>query len=146
MEQKELQERMLGAWIGINGMLKDSRMTQNLTYNEAIVMKLVYDQYKTDGVGRTAVQYIIRETRMVKSLVNRTVNSLCSQNYLLRERDGEDGRNLFVRPKVERLSDFLIIHQHSLQMVQSIIDVIGEEDARCFVRIFEKLNAADLQF
>lgn len=143
---EELQERMLSAWIGLNGMLKDSRMTQNLTYNEAIVMKLVYDQYKADGVGQTTMRHIVKETRMVKSLVNRTVDSLCAQGYLYKERDETDARNLFVLPQVERLEDFLAVHRHSLQMVQSVIDVIGQEYAQTFVHIYEKLNTANLQF
>jgi len=146
MEHDELQEQLLRAWIGINGMLKDSRMTENLTYNEAIVMKLVYDQYQEDGVGRIGIQYLLKQTNMLKSLVNRTVNALCSKGYLMKERGSEDGRNVFVRPNVERLPDFLSIHQHSLEMVRRIIDVIGEEDARSFVRIFEKLAAAGIQF
>ena len=60
MYDDDIQERMLTAWIGINGFFKDSRMTQDLTYNEAVVMKIVYDQYRQDGVGRTAVGTIVR--------------------------------------------------------------------------------------
>ncbi len=146
MEQKELQEQMLTAWIGLNALLKDSRVTRGMSYNEAVAMKLVYNQYQKDGVGRTAVQRIVKETRMLKSLVNRTVNALCSEGYLIKERDGEDARNLFVRPRPERLEAFLTVHRHSLQMVQSVINVIGEKDAACFVRICEKLRAAQLDF
>ena len=146
MEQEGLQERMLTAWIGLNGMLKDSRMTHGLTYNEAIVMKLVYDRYKADGVGRTAVRHIVRETRMLKSQVNRTVDSLCVQGFLRKERDAADARNLFVLPCPERVEDFLAVHRRSLQMVQRVIDVIGQEDAQIFVRIYEKLDAVILRF
>ena len=74
MYDDDIQERMLTAWIGINGFFKDSRMTQDLTYNEAVVMKLVYDQYRADGDGRTPVQSIVKRTNMLKSLVNRTVD------------------------------------------------------------------------
>ena len=56
MGDRELWERMLRAWIGVNGMLKDSRITRELTYNEAVIMKLVYDQYQADGIGCTAVR------------------------------------------------------------------------------------------
>ena len=60
MERGVLEENMLDAWIGARGMLKDSKITKNLTYNEAVVMKIVYDQYRQDGVGRTAVGTIVR--------------------------------------------------------------------------------------
>ena len=107
MKSKDLEEQVLTAWIGLNGLLKDSQMTRGLTYNEATTMKLVYDRYRADGEGRTPVQYIIRQTRMLKSQVNRTLNSLCDQGYLVKERDAEDARNLFVRPDPDRLEDFL---------------------------------------
>ena len=143
MERGVLEENMLGAWIGARGMLKDSKITKNLTYNEAVVMKIVYDQYRQDGVGRTPVQAILRKTRMLKSQVNRTVNALCRQGYLTKEKGGEDARALFVRPAPERLADFLAVHARSLQMAQTIIDVIGAEDAAQFVRICQRLLAAE---
>lgn len=141
----DLRERLLTAWIGINGMFKDSRMTRELTYNEAVVMKLVYDQYRADGLGRVPMQTVLKRTNMLKSLANRTVNSLCEQGYLLKERDDEDARALFIRPAPDRLPDFLTVHGHSLGLVQAVIDVIGEEDAAQFVRICEKLLGAGLQ-
>ncbi len=145
MYNDDIQERMLTAWIGINGFFKDSRMTQDLTYNEAVVMKLVYDQYRADGDGRTPVQSIVKRTNMLKSLVNRTVDSLCAQGYLVKERDGRDARILYIRPVFQRLNDFLAIHQRSLDMVQAVIDAIGPEDAEQFVRICEKFLHAEIQ-
>ena len=140
---EDLRERLLNAWIGLNGYLKDSRVTQAMTYNEAVTMKLVLDQYRQDGVGRTPVQAILRKTRMLKSQVNRTVNALCRQGYLTKEKGGEDARALFARPVPERLADFLAVHARSLQMAQTIIDVIGAEDAAQFVRICQRLLAAE---
>lgn len=145
MERGVLEENMLDAWIGARGMLKNSKITKNLTYNEAVVMKIVYDQYRQDGVGRTAVGTIVRRTNMLKSLVNRTINALCQRNCLRRERGEEDGRNLFVYPVEERLGEFLSVHQQSLTLARRIVDVVGEADAAAFVRMVEKLEQAGLE-
>lgn len=145
MERETLEERMLNAWIGAKGMLKDSKITQNLTYNEAVVMKLVYDQYRRDGVGRTAVSAIVRQTNMLKSLVNRTVNALCDRGCLRRERGEEDGRSLFVCPVEDRLEEFLAVHRQSLALARRIVDVVGPEDAEAFVRMVEKLERAGVK-
>lgn len=142
MEDGGLQEQLLRAWIGVNGMLKNSQATRELTYNEAVVMKLVYDRYQADGVGRTAVGSIVLETNMLKSLVTRTVGALCAKGYLIRERDGADARALFVRPSASHLPDFLAVHRRSLALARQIIDVVGPEDAAAFVRMYEKLTAA----
>ena len=142
MENGELRERLLSAWIGINGFFKDSRMTQELTYNEAVVMKLVYDQYRADGVGRVPLRSILKRTNMLKSLANRTIDSLCAQGYLVKERSG---RALSLRLAPQRLADFLAVHQRPLALAQAVIDAIGPEDADRFVRICEKFLDAEVQ-
>lgn len=140
----DLRERLLDAWIKLNGRLKDSRMTRELTYNEAVVMRLAFNQYQTDGVGRVAVRRILKETGMLKSLVNRTVDALCAQGFLVKERDEDDRRSLYVRPVPGKLSAFLSVHNHSLQIADQIIQIIGEADAAAFVRCCDKLSAADI--
>lgn len=142
MENDDLRERLLSAWIGINGFFKDSRMTQELTYNEAVVMKLVYDQYRADGVGRVPLRSILKRTNMLKSLANRTIDSLCAQGYLVKERSG---RALSLRLAPQRLADFLAVHQRPLALAQAVIDTIGPEDADRFVRICEKFLDAEVQ-
>ena len=142
MDNDDLRERLLSAWIGINGFFKDSRMTQELTYNEAVVMKLVYDQYRADGVGRVPLRSILKRTNMLKSLANRTIDSLCAQGYLVKERSG---RALSLRLAPQRLADFLAVHQRPLALAQAVIDAIGPEDADRFVRICEKFLDAEVQ-
>lgn len=142
MEHEELPEQLLDAWVGLSAMLKASRITQTLTYNEAVVMKLVYDQYRADGVGRTAVSRIVRETHMLKSLVNRTIGSLCRQGYLRRERGSEDARTLFVCPVEQRLPDFLAEHRRSLALAGWVTQQIGPENARRFISMYRTLAAS----
>lgn len=144
MVQKDLREQLLSAWIDINGFFKDSRMTKALTYNEAIVMKLAFDQYRSDGIGQISVQTILKQTRMLKSLANRTINSLCEQGYLAKERNQDDARELSVRLIPERLNDFLAVHEQSLHLAQAVIDAIGVADTEEFVRICRKFMDADI--
>ena len=145
MQDRRLQEDILGAWIGLNGMLKNSRVTKDMSYNEAIVMRIVMKQYETDGIGKTPVKQIIAETRMLKSLANRTINMLCDKGYLIRQKDEKDARNIMVMPVVERLGGFMDVHERSLQLAQDIIDAIGEEDAQHFIRICAKLHEGDIR-
>lgn len=130
-----LEEQVLGAWIGLNGLLKDSLMTEGLTYNEAIVMNLVYNNYQ-NGNELTSTQQLITKTGFLKSLMNRTINSLCSQGFLQKHKNG---RNLFVSVVKEKLPDFLKIHEHSLKITHDIIEIIGTEGALRFVSLCEQV-------
>lgn len=140
MEQNTQALPLLRAWVQLSGILKNSRFTKELPYNEAIVMLLLYEQYVTDGMGILSIREITVNTKMLKSQVNRTVNSLESKGLLQRCEGCGDRRVGYVRCVEDQLSVFLQVHNSSLQIAQKIIDIIGAEDAESFIRIVDKLQ------
>lgn len=140
LETENLEEALITAWVGLTGVLKNNRMTQGLNYNEAIVMNIAYHHYQQ---GKdTSFKTIVQTTKMLKSLVNRTIDSLVRKNLLERS-DGEDKRTTFVRPVTENLKIFLKVHEQSLALAHAAVEIIGEEDAKAFVRIAQKIAEAD---
>ena len=143
MDNQQLQNELILAWVRLSGIIKNNRITTTLKYNEAIVMLTVYSRYLKDGVGLTSVQDIIKETGMLKSLVNRTLGELESQGLIVFEKGTVDRRTKFVKCVKEKLEVFLSVHNTSLGVSQNIIDIIGSEDAKVFINIVEKLASAD---
>ena len=143
MDDQQLQNELILAWVRLSGIIKNNRITTTLKYNEAIVMLTVYSRYLKDGVGLTSVQDIIKETGMLKSLVNRTLGELESQGLIVFEKGTVDRRTKFVKCVKEKLEVFLSVHNTSLGVSQNIIDIIGSEDAKAFINIVEKLASAD---
>ena len=135
-----MEERIITAWVKLTGVLKNTRITQGMIYNEAIVMNLVYSRYQEDGEGLVSFKEIVKRTQMLKSLVNRTIDSLVRQGYL-EKIDGADKRTTYVRAK--NFDDYLTEHEKTLTLVRGIIDTIGEEDAEAFIRLADKIVAAD---
>ena len=138
----ELDEKLISAWVTLTATLKNTRITQKMIYNEAVVMSIVYERYREDGVGAVTFGEICRRTRMLKSLVNRTIGTLASRGFLER-RTGEDKRTTYVVPVKKKLPEFLEEHERSLALARRIIGLIGEEDARTFCRIADKVFHAD---
>ena len=95
--EKELEERCIRAWINLTGLLKNTRLTKAMIYNEANVMFIMYHRYLEDGVGTVSFKEIVAETHMLKSLVNRTIDSLVKKGYV-EKLGGEDKRTTLVRP------------------------------------------------
>ena len=62
----ELNEQLITAWVKLTGILKNTRITQGMIYNEAIVMMLCYNRYREDGEGLISFREIVVETRMLK--------------------------------------------------------------------------------
>lgn len=136
------EDKLLNAWVKLSGILKNSRITKGLAYNESIIMLFLYQRYCEDGVGMISVQEIIRETQMLKSLVNRTINALEAKGMLEKCRGEKDKRTLFVKCVKEKLDVFLEVHNASLEVAGNVLQIIGEEDADNFIRIVEKIETS----
>ena len=139
---EELDEALIIAWVRLTSALKNTRITKGMIYNEAIVMLIVYNRYREDGEGLVSFRELVSETKMLKSLVNRTIDSLEKKGYLLRL-DGTDKRTTFVKLAKEDLDEYLAVHAQSLELAHRIREIIGTENARSFIRISEKVTKAD---
>jgi DNA-binding MarR family transcriptional regulator len=133
MEDTFLQ--LIQAWVQLSGMLKNSRFTKALPYNESIIMLQLYEA----GEQPISIKEITLRTRMLKSQVNRTINSLEAKGLLERCEGDGDRRIGYVRLRKEQLPLFLQVHAESMQIAQNISDIIGPEDTDHFIRIVNKL-------
>ena len=140
MQENSLEEQLISAWVRLTGILKNTRITKGMVYNEAIVMLVAYNRYREDGEGLVSFKEIVAETRMLKSPVNCISDSLVQKNYLQRC-EGKDKRTTFVRVVPENLGEYLTVHEQSLALAHSLAEVIGEEDAQAFIRIVNKIVA-----
>lgn len=145
MNTEAQAEKLLHAWVKISSIVKNTRLTKGLQYNESIVMLLIYNRYAEDGIGCISIKEITEETKMLKSLVNRTVNSLEKKGLLTRCSIPGDKRMTYVRCVKEKLGIFLDVHKHSLALSQRVIDIIGTEDTEAFIRLVKKIYDVKFQ-
>ncbi len=140
MKEEVGSDELILAWVRLSGLLKNTRITKGLLYNEAIVMLLLYNRHREDGRGTVSMKEIVQRTGMLKSLVNRTVNSLTEKGLLERCTGEGDRRIQYVKCVEEKLPVFLEVHSASLALSDRIRSIIGEEDAAAFIRIVKKLD------
>ena len=138
--RNNLNENVIISWVRLTGILKNTRLTQDLIYNEAIVMLIVYRKYRMDGKGVVSFRELAAETKMLKSLVNRSIDSLVEKKLLARTEGSSDRRMTFVRPVLENFDVYMKEHRHTIETVSELIKTIGEEDAEAFVRLAAKIE------
>ncbi len=137
------KEELLYSWVKLSTIIKNNRITKGLMYNEAIIMLFVYNKYQKDRNSAISIKEIINETKMLKSLVNRTVNSLEKKGLLVKCQVGNDKRLVYVKCVEKNLDIFLKVHNSSLNIASKIIEVIGEDNVNAFINIvkcFEEKN------
>lgn len=142
MENTSQTLDLLRAWVQLSAILKNSRFTKDLPYNEAIVMLMLYEQHQQDGIGILSVKEITSSTRMLKSLVNRTINALENKGLLIRCQADGDRRIGYVRCVEDKLGIFLQVHASSMEIAAQISQIIGPEDTQAFIRIVNKLSCS----
>ena len=140
-EREQLNEDIVLSWVHLSAILKNSRVTNGLAYNEAVVMLLLYNEYRASGKGILPFSRIVEETRMLKSQANRTVASLEEKGFVTKLCGSRDKRAVYVSASPDCMDKFLAVHSQSLALANGICNIIGEEDARVFVRIVEKIVA-----
>lgn len=133
MEEKSLS--LIQAWVQLSGMLKNSRFTKELPYNEAIVMLQLYQA----GDSPISMKEITAQTHMLKSQVNRTINSLEAKGLLERCEGEGDRRVGYVRSVKDKMDLFLLVHASSMEIAKKISTIIGPKDTDHFIRIVNKL-------
>jgi DNA-binding MarR family transcriptional regulator len=79
---------------------------------------------------------LCRSTRMLKSQMNRTLNSMEEKHVITRERSKTDKRNVYVRLDLSKISIYHDQHRKVLEIVDSIIEKLGTETADEAIRIF----------
>ena len=126
---------LIRAWVSLSSILKNSRFTKELSFNEATVMLLLYEAQDTP----VSIKEITALTHMLKSQVNRTINTLEEKGLLERCPGQGDRRIGYVRLRKEKLELFLQVHHESMKIARQISDIIGPEDTDNFIRIANKL-------
>lgn len=53
---RRLEEDLILAWLRATSVLKNTRITRKMIYNEAVVMAIVYERYREDGVGAVSLR------------------------------------------------------------------------------------------
>lgn len=139
-----LCEQILEAWVGMTCMIKNSRLTEGLTYNEAILMMFAYQNRPVDGMGEISVGELLRKTNMLKSQISRTIESLTEKGLIEKMRSEQDSRTLQLKISPKGMTVFTPVHNRSLAMVDHVLALIGTEDAEAFIRIYQRLSSAKL--
>lgn len=133
----DTSEEVITAWISLTSIIKNNRIMKEYGYNESITLNLVYQAYKKGE--DIYLQEIIRKTKMLKSLTNRTINRLIEKGFVYRKKDANSNRQMicFVPAKE---NDYLVMHKSTLNKVNKILEILGEKDALDFIRISQKIT------
>ncbi len=138
----QLNENLLHTWLRLSTTIVNDRVVEGLSYNEALVCNiLVSEKMKNPEKKMTATDLCFR-TKMLKSQMNRTLTQLEIKGIICRQRSKQDRRQVFVSMNMDQAGTYQKLHDKVLNLVDAIIERIGEEKALQAVQLFDDIASA----
>lgn len=130
-----LNEEALSAWLQLSNTIDNQRVIDALPYNEALVCGLLA------GGCRTASD-LCAETRILKSQMTGILKSLEAKGILHRQRSRQDRRRVELQLLPEGAARYADGHRQALEVVDRVIEVMGEENVRALVPLLRQATEA----
>ena len=136
----QLNKALLGAWLRLSISINNSRVVSELSYNESLICNILYrNEAEAPGQTMTATD-ICRETKILKSQMNRILTQLEKKNLITRERSVEDKRKVFVRLTSEQSNAYLRQHAQILELLDTIIVKLGKQQTENIIRALNGIS------
>lgn len=151
MQTDTLPEEMLRAYLGLCANLWNRRLTSSMPFNEALVC---YYIAKAESLGQSHVTatWLCEQTQIVKSQMNRILNTLSEKGILCRRRSQQDKRLVFLTLNPDQENLFLQEHCRNLRLVRQLQEKFGLQRSReltallgDFVEMLQNTDLAELK-
>ena len=129
MECTDMREQLLDAWLNLSSTITNERLVSGFSYNEALVMNLLYQQYNNETGRPLTATVLCRQTNILKSQMNAILNALEKKQMILRSRSRGDRRQIEVKLNPEYLDEFIQCHERSLKLAEGVQEQLNEEEA-----------------
>ena len=130
----KINEKILSAWLKMILAVDSERVVSELSYNESIICNVLY----SNSDKEMTVTELCTITKMQKSLMNRTLNSLELKQLIKKERSEKDKREIVIQLLDNPNSLFMKQHTSTLAYVDKIIEHLGEKSEE-IINIFETI-------
>ena len=136
----QLNESLLGAWLRLSISINNSRVVSEISYNESLICNILYRNATEHPEENLTATDLCKETRILKSQMNRILTQLEAKNLITRERSSEDKRKIFVHLTSEQSNAYLRQHAQILELLDTIIDKLGEEQTKGVIRALNGIS------
>lgn len=120
------KDALIEAWLKETSVLINRRMVEGLSFNEAFVCNLLNRKRKEGDDAKLTATWLCSETGMLKSQMNKTLNSLEKKGLIQRERASEDRRKVYIQLREENIEVYHKAHNEVLEFVDVLMEQVGE--------------------
>ncbi len=134
-----LNEELLSSWIRLSLGIMNDKIVSDLPYNEALICHILYRQQHRKPHEPLTATDLCEKTRMLKSQMNRTLCSMEERGLIWRERSTDDKRLVYIHVNSAPDSPYMRQHAKIIEIVDGIIDRLGEDRIGEVIRTFNDI-------
>lgn len=131
-----MNEKVLEAWLRLSTTICNERIVSRMPYNEAVICGILYYNEKAKKNEKITATELCTRVRMLKSQMNRTLNSMEEKGLIKRERSVSDKRQVYVTLNMENVEIYEQQHEKILEFVDTLLERIGKDKAGEIIRLF----------
>lgn len=129
-------EAALEAWLRLSSAVSNSRLVLDMPYNEAVICNLLYKNQIYHPDRQMTATDLCRETKMLKSQMNRTLTRMEEKHYINRTRSTIDKRKVWITLNMEHSEIYRLQHQKVLRCIAAIADKVGNDRLPDIIALF----------
>lgn len=133
---RELNERILDAWIELTTVINNERLVSEMPLNEALICRILYHNQEQEITATD----LCSMTQMQKSQMNRTLMNMEKKKWIIRKRSDQDRRRILITLNREKIRAYREQHEHVLNIVNKLVERIGRENAEKTVELFNLIE------
>lgn len=126
-DMKALNERLLEVWLELSMAINNERVVSDVPFNESLICNILYRAQMQDPDNRLTATDLCNATKMLKSQMNRTLNSMEEKGFISRLRSDTDKRLIYVTLNLVKALPYQEQHSKILELIDRIIEQMGED-------------------
>lgn len=137
---KAINEQLLDVWLQLSTAINNERVVSDVPFNESLICNILYRTKMQDPDRRLTATDLCNVTRMLKSQMNRTLNSMEAKGFIARERSETDKRQVYVTLNLEQAIPYKDQHSKILELIDVIIDRMGEDKVLQTIELLTQIS------
>lgn len=137
---KNINEKVLNAWLRLSSSICNERIVSELPYNESLVCGILHENATENPEEKITATDLCEKTNIRKSQMNRILNTLEEKGLIRRIRSEKDKRQVFVSMNMDNAEVYERQHKKVLGVVDQIIEKVGKEKAEEIIQLFTLIS------
>lgn len=136
--QNNIYENLLDTWLRTTFIICNRRIVKELSFNEAVVCRLL-SEAKQNNVNITATD-LCNRTKMLKSLMNLTLNNLEKKEMIKRVRSKKDKRQYYLVLNEEHVNIYKKQHKQIIELIKEATKELNDTEMQTVINVLGKIT------